>query len=63
MVHVYTLKYLGFFITVFSNSSAWTDILYQLKLDARQFLLKNADRCLECVLIDKQLDEVIKFLL
>nr|XP_022338883.1 eIF-2-alpha kinase activator GCN1-like [Crassostrea virginica] len=42
---------------VFANSSAWTDILYQLKLDARQFLVSYKDKCLECVLTDKILDE------
>ena len=47
-----------FCFKVFANSSAWTDILYQLKLDARQFLVSYKDKCLECVLTDKKLDEV-----
>ena len=46
------------FFKVFANSSTWTDILYQLKLDARQFLVSYKDKCLECVLTDKKLDEV-----
>ncbi|XP_060079689.1 stalled ribosome sensor GCN1-like [Ylistrum balloti] len=45
---------------VYANESAWTDILYYIKLDARNFISKNLDSLLAMVRIGEALDKSAK---
>ena len=49
-----------FIVSVKFNAGAWTDILYQLNLDARNFIKNNQEYCLSIVANNTKLSDVRK---
>ena len=47
-------------VSVKFNGGAWTDILYQLNLDARNFIRNNQEYCLSIVANNTKLSDVRK---